>query len=119
MAWQHGWAKWVSRKDFLEGGQWQADPTGLFGRELSFYLLTAAELVCAAAVALGLFTRLAAIPPAFAMGVAFFVAHEAQLGGANSGEMGLLYMAMFTTLIFTGGGSLSLDGLIGRRGGRG
>lgn len=103
-----------------------ADPIGL-GPAASLVLVTGAEFFCALLVALGLATRLAAVPAAFAMGVAAFVAHGGdpwtmgegarlfQAGAAkswSSKEPALLYMIPFLAIAFAGGGRFSLDALL-------
>src|SRR4029078_5088529 len=68
----HGWGKvqmLMAGKQILD-----KDLIGI-GLQLSDYLLTPADFGCSILVMIGLLTRLAAVPPAFAMGVAAFVAH--------------------------------------------
>lgn len=120
----HGWSK----LQMVLGGQLDkfADPIGL-GSAASLILVTIAEFGCAILVMLGLVTRLAAIPPVIAMGVAAFVVHAKDPWSAThavhqvvngtfmSGpakEGALLYLIAFLALIFTGPGRISLDGLL-------
>lgn len=128
----HGWSK----LQMLRAGQFEmmGDPIGL-GPQASLVLIMLAELVCAALVAVGLTTRLAAVPIVFGMAVAAFVAMDSApwtMGEAArlffagetdfpmAKEMPLLFLIPFLALIFTGPGALSLDALIAsrRRGGR-
>lgn len=94
-----------------------ANPIGL-GSEVSFSLVVFAEVVCAAAVALGLATRLAAAPIIFFLLVGAFV----QNGSAPFGdkELALVYLIPFAALTLTGGGRYALDTIIlrGRAGRR-
>ena len=50
------------------------------------------------------------------MGVAFCMVHKEQLG---AGEMAFLYLGVFVTLFFTGGGTFSLDKVLFGKGGKG
>jgi putative oxidoreductase len=123
----HGWGK---LQMLLAGGANNfGDPVGL-GSPLSLVLVTASEFLCALLIILGLATRLAALPVVICMSVAAFVVHardpwtmeaaaKAFFGGASktwfSKEPALLYLIPFLSLVFTGGGKLSLDGLIAMR----
>lgn len=88
------------------------DPLGI-GSAASLSLAIFGELVCGIAFALGLLTRLAVIPMIITMGVAFFVAHSGTT--ANGGELSLVYLLVFVGFLCTGAGSLSLDGLLGKK----
>ena len=87
---------------------------------LPMLLLAAAavETVGGSLLVLGLFTRVAAFLTAGQMAVAYFVAHAAQgfWPGANGGDAAILFCFVFLTLIFVGGGPLSLDALRSRAG---
>ncbi|HRE82781.1 MAG TPA: DoxX family protein [Opitutaceae bacterium] len=111
MAALHGWGKLMNYSAM--SGKF-ADPFGL-GPAPSLVLAIIGELVFAVMVAIGLFTRLAALGTAFTMGVAFFIAHEGNLTGANSGEMSFLYLLAFTALFISGGGHYSVDAKIGAK----
>ena len=120
----HGWGK---LQMLLAGGAEKfGDPIGL-GSTLSLALVTASEFLCAVLIILGLATRLAAVPVVITMAVAAFVinardpwtmepAANAFFGGASktwfSKEPALLYLIPFLSLVFTGGGNLSIDRLI-------
>lgn len=82
------------------------DPLSI-GPQISLFLAGSAEGVCAAAVALGLFTRLACLPVIATMAVAAFVFHAGDPIAAR--EMALLYLIPFTALAFTGPGRFSVD----------
>jgi len=123
----HGWGK---LQVLLAGGAAKfGDPIGL-GSTLSLALVTTSEFLCALLIILGLATRLAALPVVISMSVAAFVVHagnpwtmeaaaKAFFSGASktwfSKEPALLYLIPFLSLVFTGGGKLSLDGLIAMR----
>ncbi len=109
----HGWGK----VQMILNGDFEnfADPIGL-GKEVSLILVTSAEFLCSGLVMLGLLTRLAAVGPVIAMGVAAFVVHAndpwtMQPAGASK-EPALLFLIPFLALIFTGPGRFSLDALI-------
>jgi putative oxidoreductase len=120
----HGWGK---LQMLLAGGATNfGDPVGL-GSTLSLVLVTTSEFLCALMVILGLATRLAAVPVVITMAVAAFVVHArdpwtmeaaamAFFSGASktwfSKEPALIFLIPFLSLVFTGGGKLSLDGLI-------
>jgi putative oxidoreductase len=64
---------------------------------------------------LGLATRLAAAPVVFTMLIAAFVIHFADpwtMGAGRSKEAALLFASAFFTLIFTGAGKFSFDGML-------
>jgi len=123
----HGWGK---LQMLLAGGaETFGDPIGL-GSTLSLLLVTTSEFLCALLIVLGLATRLAAVPVVITMAVAAFVIHagdpwtmeaaaNAFFSGASktwfSKEPALLYLIPFLSLVFTGGGKISLDGLIAMR----
>lgn len=105
------------------------DPIGV-GSTASLILVTVAEFLCPLLVMAGLFTRYAAVPVVIAMGVAAFIVHggdpwsmgtaaRAFLAGDSqswsSKEPALLFLIPFLALIFSGAGSLSLDGWLRRR----
>ena len=102
----HGWGK-LSR--YLADGEISfSDPIGL-GQEASFVLVLFAEVLCAAFVAIGLFTRLATIPLIITMLVVIFAV---QLGNPfNKLELPLLYLAGFLLILAYGPGRYSLDGV--------
>lgn len=79
------------------------------GSKASLILATGAEVVGAALLVIGLFTRFAALSLVATMGVAFFMAHKGALTGAQSGELAFIYLAGFVTLFLTGGGAFALD----------
>ena len=127
----HGWGK----LQMLLAGDFDGfgDPIGL-GSHASLILVTLAEFGCALLVLLGLWTRYAAAPIVFAMGVAALVVHRsdpwtsgrgAELFFAGKSKMwsskepALLYLAAFLGLIWTGAGRYALDAWMPRRRKRG
>ncbi|HKQ19240.1 MAG TPA: DoxX family protein [Candidatus Eisenbacteria bacterium] len=104
----HGWGKITK---YAERAPEFADPIGL-GPETSFALVVFAEVFCAAAVMLGLGTRLAAVPILIFTAVAVFVQHAAD-PFANK-EKALLFAVPMLTLMLTGGGRYSLDAVLGK-----
>ena len=105
----HGWGKLTH---FSERAAKFSDPIGL-GSQNGLALVVFAEVFCAAAIALGLFTRLAAIPPIVAMSVAFFIHHAADPFGKK--ELALLYLVVFASIALMGAGPYSIDALLARR----
>lgn len=99
----HGWGKAVR---LFHGDTQFADPIGI-GQLPSLILVTFAELLCALAVAAGLWTRLAAIPVVIAMAVAGFVALAHKPFGDR--ELALLYCGAFLAIALLGGGRYSLE----------
>jgi putative oxidoreductase len=83
------------------------------------------ELVCGVLIAIGLFTRPAALLASGTMAVAYFQYHwKVQAGGAlsswrflpvvNGGELAVLYCFVFLVFALSGAGRFSLDGRRGR-----
>ncbi|HEX8916517.1 MAG TPA: DoxX family protein [Humisphaera sp.] len=112
----HGWGKLVMAAEGKFAGF--PDPLGI-GSTASLISAAGAEFFCALLVALGLLTRLAAIPVAFTMGVAAFVIHQGAAWtmsgvapGVPSREPAMVFLACFVALIFTGPGWFSLDALV-------
>ena len=83
------------------------------------------ELVCGVLIAIGLFTRPAALLASGTMAVAYFQFHwKVQDGGAlsderflpivNGGELAVVFCFVFLVFALSGPGALSLDGRRGR-----
>lgn len=98
-------------KDFGAMKETFADPLGI-GQLPSLVSAIGAELGCALLVAIGLATRLAAIPVVFTMSVAAFLVH----GGDpwQKKELAVLYGLVFLALVFTGAGRYSVDAKLAR-----
>jgi putative oxidoreductase len=108
----HGWGK----LQMVINGQFDqfGDPIGL-GNTLSLILAMLAEFFCALLVAIGLGTRVAAVPVVMTMATAAFVVHGNDpwtMSGGASKEPALLFFTAFLTLVFTGAGRFSFDALI-------
>ncbi len=104
----HGWQKLMGFSALA--GQFP-DPLGL-GSEVSLSLAIFGELVCSVAVVFGFLTRLALIPMAFTMLVAFIGAHG---GSIAEGELAFAYLVVFVLLLIGGPGRYSADAFLGRR----
>jgi putative oxidoreductase len=68
-----------------------------------------AEVLCSTLLIAGLFTRFAALILAATMGSAFFFVHKSALVGEHSGELAMVYLIAYVTLLFTGAGKFSVD----------
>jgi putative oxidoreductase len=84
------------------------DPFGV-GPAMSLNLAIFAEVVCAALVALGLFSRLALIPLMVTMAVAFFIIHGAD--PMQKKELALFYLVVYGALFGTGPGTISFQNI--------
>jgi putative oxidoreductase len=75
------------------------------------------ELVCGLLIALGLFTRPAAIAASGTMAVGYFMAHAPKnfYPVNHGGDAAILYCFVFLYLAFAGAGAWSLDGARRRR----
>lgn len=89
-----------------------ADPFGM-GQTTSLALTVFAEVVCSFLIILGLATRLAVIPLAITMAVAFFYIHMNDEFGSK--ELSGLYLMLYVFLIIAGSGKISIDYLISNR----
>lgn len=100
----HGWGKLLS---FPQKSATFPDPLGIGSSPASMGLAVFAEVLCAALIIAGAFTRLAAVPLAATMIVAGFVVHAADPWVKK--ELAFTYLAIFLCLIGTGPGALSVD----------
>lgn len=82
------------------------DPLG-FGSNVSWALAVFAEVICAALLALGLWTRFSLMPLIVTMVVAVFIVHGAD--PFQKKELGLMYLFAYISLFFTGPGKHSVD----------
>jgi putative oxidoreductase len=87
------------------------------GFDLEFFA-AGIEFAGGVLLTLGLFTRVAALVMSGEMAVGYFLVHAPQsfYPYVNHGELAVLYCFVFFYLIFAGGGPLSLDALIWRKG---
>lgn len=103
MLWQHGWPKLIG---FAERMDSFADPFGM-GSTFSLILIVFAEVICAALVVLGLWTRVAVVPLIIGMAVvAFMVKGDAEFAEK---ELAVVYLLSFVALLFTGSGRFAID----------
>ena len=82
------------------------------GSTASLSLVIFAEFFCALFIIIGLFTRLATIPLIITMGVALFMANNAQFFG--DGEVSALYLSAYIIILLVGAGRVSVDGMVGK-----
>lgn len=102
----HGWPKLMA---FSDRAAKFADPLGI-GSPLSLALIVFAEVLCAGLLVLGVFTRLAAIPLIFGMGVVAFIVKGGDILG--QGELAAVYALGFIALLIGGGGNFSLGKML-------
>ena len=88
------------------------DPLGV-GSELSLILTLLAAVLCAGFLVLGVATRAAVLPLAFAMAMAFFVIHADD--PMQKKELALVYLAAYAALFFLGGGNFSINRFVSNR----
>ncbi len=86
----------------------------LFGAPFDGVLVIFAELFCSLFLIFGLFTRFALIPLIVTMIVAFFIAHDGIVIGKSNGQSALLYLLVYSGLLFTGPGKFSIDRMIAK-----
>jgi putative oxidoreductase len=80
------------------------------GHAPSLVLAIFAEVVCAALVVLGWWTRFAALMIVIELGTAFILVHHLKLTpGPGSGELAFLYLTAMVTILFAGGGRFALE----------
>jgi len=94
----------------LSSGNIQFPPLFGLNAKSSLTLAVLAEVFCSLFLLVGLGTRLAAVPLIFTIVVAVFYIHLADPIGKK--ELGILYLSLYITLFFTGGGKYSLDHLL-------
>jgi putative oxidoreductase len=108
MAMRHGLPKLL---DFSHKMQSFPDPLHI-GSTLSLSLTIVAELFCAVLIAIGLFTRVAAVPLIIVMAVAFFMVHSGSYFKVK--ELTLIYLFGFSALFCAGAGAFSVDAIFRR-----
>lgn len=99
----HGFPKFMK---IIEGNMQFGDPLGI-GSGTSLVLAAFAEFLCAILLIFGIYTRLVAIPLIINMSVAAFIVHSDDPFGTK--EKALLFLIVFLSLLFTGGGKYSVD----------
>lgn len=108
----HGWGKLSNFSGLAEKF---GDPLGV-GKPVSLSLAIFGEVVCAALLVMGLFTRVAALGSGITMLVAFWLVHQHRLTGPGNGELAFCYLGVFVALFIAGGGKYSVDAKIGAKG---
>lgn len=103
MLFLHGWDKLMT---YSQRSANFPDPLGV-SPQVSLALAVFAEFFCAAFLALGLMTRLVALPLIVTMIVIVFIVHGADPIAKK--ELAVLYLAGYGALFFSGGGELSLS----------
>jgi len=99
----YGWQKF---QNYAEWSKDFPDPLHI-GPAASLALVVFAELLCAALVAIGLFTRLALIPLLINMIIIVLVVHGAD--PFEKQEHGVLFLIPYVIIFLTGPGKYSLD----------
>jgi putative oxidoreductase len=82
------------------------------GHRLTLGLVIFAETCCGLLVALGLFTRFAALILVFSMGVAAFLVHKGHVQA--HAEQVYCYLTAFFAILLIGPGRISVDGMMGK-----
>jgi putative oxidoreductase len=82
------------------------DPLGM-GRTLTLWCALFAEVFCPVLIALGLFTRLAALPVVFLLAVSMVLVHPDW--SIAEGQFGWLLVIVFGTIALSGAGRYSVD----------
>ncbi|WP_345735261.1 DoxX family protein [Prosthecobacter algae] len=103
----HGWDKFQNFSAKAPGFMRLFD---IVPSNISLGMAIFAEVVCSVLLIVGFFTRFAALNLAITMAVAFFIQHKGVLSGPGSGELALVYLIGFATLVFAGGGKYAADG---------
>lgn len=102
----HGWMKIDMYSTYQPMMQ---DIIGI-GPKLSYDLVIFAEFGCGILVALGFLTRLTVLPIAFAMGVAYFIAHAKDTFMVK--ELVFVFLALALIIFILGSGKYSIDYLL-------
>lgn len=82
------------------------DPLGM-GRALTLWCALLAEVLCPLLIAVGLFTRLAALPVVFLLAVSMALVHPDW--SIAEGQFGWLLIIVFGTIALSGAGRYSMD----------
>ncbi len=105
----HGWVKIENYDIYLPMTK---DIIGI-GAKLTYNLLIFAEFFCGILIPIGFLTRLAVLPIAFSMGVAYFIAHGKDKFEIK--ELAFLFMVLSLVVFVLGSGRYSIDGMIQKR----
>jgi putative oxidoreductase len=101
--WTNGWPKIAHYATELHAID---DPIGL-GKAITLWLALFAEVLCPAAIALGMLTRLACVPVVVLLLVTMFGVHGDWT--LEQGQFGWLYLIVYVALILSGAGRWSVD----------
>jgi putative oxidoreductase len=82
----------------------------------SLLFATLSDAICSLLVAIGLGTRYAALIVVINLGTAFTLVHHMKLSGPGNGELPLLFLGAFLTVVIAGAGRFSLDAALRGRG---
>lgn len=103
MIYGHGYPKLMK---IINGDMSFMDPIGI-GQAPTLVLATLAEFVFPILIIIGFKTRLATIPPALTMAVAFFIFHASDSFAIK--EIALLFLIGFVSIGLLGPGRYSID----------
>lgn len=81
----------------------------------SLIFATLSDGICSLLVAFGIATRYAALIVVINLTTAFTLVHRMVLSGPRSGEIPLLFVGAFLTLVITGAGRFSVDAAFFRK----
>jgi len=104
---KHGYPKITQFEKYV---QHFSDPLGV-GVQTSLLLVIFAEVICALFIALGLLTRLAAIPVVINFIIIFFVVHGNDSFGDR--ELAAVYLMLASGILLMGSGKISVDRKLG------
>ncbi len=82
------------------------------GHKISLVLVIFAEVFCALLLALGLFTRFAALVLVINLAVAAFMVHSGQPLSVH--EPAFTYLAAYAAILLVGPGKISVDSMMGK-----
>ena len=105
----HGYEKIINYDTYLPMMQ---DIIGI-GPKLSYNLVIFAEFFCGLLITIGLVTRLAVLPIAFSMGVAYFIAHAKDAFQIK--ELAFTFLVLTLPVFVLGSGRFSVDRLFQKR----
>jgi len=106
---QHGWLK---LRGFSGMANQFPDPLGI-SPHLSLALAVFGEFFCSALVVLGIWTRLAVIPPLITMSVALFIIHASDPFAKK--ELALMYWIVFVAVFLLGPGDWTIGRVFKRK----
>lgn len=81
----------------------------------SLMFATLSDGICSLLVALGIATRYAALIVVINLATAFTLVHHMALSGPHNGEVPLLFIGAFLTIVIAGAGRFSIDAALSRK----